>query len=154
VERLRGVMVGALAGAVATGPMTGVMVLIHRWLPEERGERLAPEKVVEDVAESVGAEEVVEDVGKERVVWISHYGFGAAMGAIYGAVMTQPRPVAERVASGVVFGLGVWAANYVVAFPAADFKASVEKEPGSRNAQMIVSHVVWGAVVGWLCRGR
>ena len=47
------------------------------------------------------------------------------------------------------FGLTVWILSYMGLFPILNFKSSAYKMTGSRNALMIVSHVVWGCVLGY-----
>jgi uncharacterized membrane protein YagU involved in acid resistance len=138
-------IVGTVAGLIATGPMTAVMTACKRMLPEEQQYNLPPEQVMEDVADSVHLQRALVPPQKEPIVWVAHYGYGALMGLIYGA-LTNGRS-SRSVGRGMAYGFGVWAANYLVALPTANMKASAHKEPAARNAMMIVSHLAWGVAL-------
>jgi putative membrane protein len=143
------VLAGALAGLTATGPMTALMVAAHEGLPAGERYGLPPERVTANAAWAVGAEEVA--AGREQRVWATlpvHFGYGAAMGAIYGAMADRvPGP---PVMKGVGFGLLVWAGSYLGLLPAAGLHRPATRETARRNGMMIGAHVVFGAVLGVL----
>ena len=77
---------------------------------------------------------------------VSHFGYGAAMGVLYGALRSKislPSPV-----KGVLFGLVVWAASYLGLLPLIGMLESGQREPGRRNLMMIAAHVIWGSTMG------
>ncbi|HZU70765.1 MAG TPA: DUF6789 family protein [Ktedonobacteraceae bacterium] len=145
---------GAMAGLIATIPMTLFMLAAHRLLPDWQKYALPPERVTNEIAERT---EVAEDMNKPQslgATLVSHFGFGTSMGALYS-------PVAKKVplspvVKGIAFGLLVWAANYLGIFSALKMRESAFNEPGRRNAMMIASHVIWGGTLGivenWLER--
>src|SRR5688572_12520800 len=146
------VLAGALAGLTATGPMTALMVAAHEGLPAGQRYGLPPERVTANAARAMGAEEVAAE--RERRVWATlpmHFGYGAAMGAIYGAVAERvPGPA---VVKGVGYGLVVWAGSYLGLLPAVGLHRPATREPAGRNGMMIGAHVVFGAVLGLLAEG-
>lgn len=53
---------------------------------------------------------------------------------------------------GVVYGLVVWATNYLGIVPLFHLAPSAAKSPPRRNFLMITAHVIWGGFLGWLVR--
>jgi hypothetical protein len=61
------------------------------------------------------------------------------------------------VASGVMFGLAVWAGSYLGWLPATGIRHHAKEDPPARNALMIAAHVVYGGATGAIVavtRGR
>ena len=110
---------------------------------------MPPERVTANAARAMGAEDVAAE--REPRVWATlpmHFGYGGAMGAIYGAVADRlPGPA---VVKGVGFGLLVWAGSYLGLLPAAGLHRPATREPAGRNGMMIGAHVIFGAVLGVL----
>lgn len=77
----------------------------------------------------------------------AHFAFGAATGALYGAA-TSHKHVSPGITSGVMFGLGVWAASYLGWVPLTGLMPPASQQPAQRNAMMVASHIVWGAALG------
>ncbi len=141
------ILLGALAGLAATGPMTLAMKLMHEQLPREERYPLPPRQVTEGLAEKAGLGEQLDEDEREKATWLSHFAYGAACGALYGAVSGER--VDERpLLAGVGFGLAVWAGSYLGWLPAAGVLSSATEHPPRRNALMIAAHVVWGATTG------
>ena len=146
------ILSGALAGLAATAPMTLAMKLMHEQLPREERYPLPPRQVTEGVAEKAGVNEKLDEDEREAATWASHFAYGAACGALYGAL--SGRGAAGRPAlSGVGFGLAVWGVSYLGWLPAAGILAPATKHPARRNALMIAAHVVWGATTGLALSG-
>lgn len=82
----------------------------------------------------------------EGATLVSHFGYGAAMGALYGLLAMKiplPSPI-----KGVLFGLVVWAGSYLGMLPLSGMSETGQREPGRRNLMMIAAHVVWGSTMG------
>ena len=143
------ILAGALAGLTATGPMTALMVAAHDSLPAGERYGLPPERVTANAARALGAKDVASE--REPRVWATlpmHFGYGAAMGAIYGTVADRlPGPATVK---GVGFGLLVWAGSYLGLLPAVGLHRPATREPAGRNGMMIGAHVIFGAVLGVL----
>ena len=137
------ILLGALAGLAATGPMTLAMKLMHEQLP--RGERypLPPRQVTEGLAEKAGVNEHLGEEGREAATWASHFAYGATCGALYGAVSGGRADSHPALA-----GVGVWLASYMGWIPGVRILKPAADHPPRRNLLMIAAHVVWGAGVG------
>ena len=140
-------LLGAIGGVVATGPMTAAMIVLHRRLP--RGERypLPPREITMKLAHETGVDAELDDTGRSAATIVSHFAYGAVCGALYsGAVEPRTQPIGK----GLLCGLLVWVVSYLGWLPAAGILRPATEHPARRNALMIVAHLVWGAVLGWL----
>ena len=141
------ILLGALAGLAATGPMTLAMKLMHEQLPREERYPLPPRQVTEGLAEKAGLGEHLDEEEREAATWVSHFAYGATCGALYGAVSGEGLDEHPLLA-GVGFGLAVWAGSYLGWLPAAGILSPATEHPARRTALMIAAHAVWGAGVG------
>jgi hypothetical protein len=133
----------------AAAPMTVAMAAIRRLLPPPYDrEALPPRQITDEAVERVGAEEELDEGHKQALTALSHFGYGAAMGATYERVLGGKRE--PTAANGALFGLAVWGVSYLGWLPALDFSPAAPREPAERNSMMVVSHLVWGGVTGWL----
>lgn len=139
---------GALAGLVATVPMTVAMVLLQRLLPRHLRYPLPPEQVTLRMIADQGAISHLHGPQRTIATGILHFGIGALGGACYSvAAKLVPAP---SVARGIGFGLLVWLTGYMGWLPALGILRPATKHPAQRNALMIAAHVVWGSVTGLL----
>jgi len=137
---------GALAGLVATLPMTLFMLLIHQLLPKWQQYALPPEEITDELAERADLKKHMDKEQKVGAALVAHFGYGAAMGALY-SIFTNVIPL-PAVMKGTLFGLVVWAGSYLGLIPAMDISTSADKEPMRRNLMMIAAHIVWGSATG------
>lgn len=145
----------AAAGFAATVPMTIVMEALRATLPAEQHRRMPPREVVdrtiEKAIETTGEGTELDDTDRLALTTAAHFAFGAAAGAVYGAVRSDPRPSARpALLMGVAYGLGVWAVAYGVGLPSLGLHPAAARDTRDRNEVLIVSHVVWGAVLAAL----
>ena len=139
---------GSVAGFLATAPMTLSMHLMHHRLPRRERYPLPPAEITAEVASKAGVEEHMDQPRLMAATLLSHFGYGAAVGALYGRVSRMlPGPPALR---ATVFGLGVWACSYLGLLPALRILRPATEHPARRNALMIAAHVVWGVALGLL----
>jgi uncharacterized membrane protein YagU involved in acid resistance len=141
-------VIGALAGLAATAPMTLAMRAMHRYLPNHQQYPLPPRLITDKVTEDVGIARPMAEEDQRLLTLVAHFSYGAAAGALYA-------PLAERVelppvASGVLYGLVVWAGSYLGLLPAAGILRPATEHPLRRTALMVAAHVVWGATTGAL----
>jgi putative membrane protein len=73
---------------------------------------------------------------------LMHYAFGAAVGALYGAI-AESRPGVTRLA-GIPFGMGVWATADEVSVPAAGLSSPPWERPPRAHTYSVLSHAVYG----------
>ena len=144
---MNGLVAGAVAGFVATIPMTLAMKAMHEYLPEEERYPLPPRLIVENAEEATGVEQELDEKDEHRLTLVSHFAYGTATGAAYG-VAADALGIKPNAVNGITFGLGVWGASYLGLLPALGLLAPATEHPARRNALMIASHIVWGASLG------
>lgn len=83
----------------------------------------------------------------------AHVGFGATMGALYGALFDRGADRRGAVMRGVGFGLAVWGTHYAGLIPALGIMPPPQRDRRGRGATMFLAHVVYGGVLGALTRG-
>lgn len=140
------ILLGAVAGLAATAPMSLAMKLMHERLPRREQYPLPPRQITEEIAERAGVNEQLDEEEREAATWASHFAYGAACGALYGAL--GERLDARPALAGAAFGVAVWAGSYLGWLPAAGLLSPATEHPARRNALMIAAHVVWGAAAG------
>jgi uncharacterized membrane protein YagU involved in acid resistance len=151
---------GALAGFIATGPMTATMALLFHGLPAQERYSLPPRELTESIlawrVPGLPAGETTHD----WLALISHFGYGALTGAAYGFL---PAARSHPLSAGMTHGVAVWAGSYLGWIPALNLLAPATHHPPRRNALMIAAHLVWGAALGlgtdrilrrWARRGK
>lgn len=142
------VLSGALAGLVATGPMTAAMQLMQQFVPFWKRRRLPPEEITAKLAEHRLLGKRLPKPAHLTLTWLSHLGYGAAAGSIY-APLAHKVPL-PPVVKGVIFGLLVWLVSYLGWLPALGVMRPATQQPTSRNTLMIIAHIVWGGLMGML----
>jgi len=130
---------GALAGVLATGAMSLLMLGAKRL--GALGEP-PPRRLVRRLSAALG---LARPRGKalDALALAAHFGFGATMGGVFGLL-----PVRARTSGGgMLFGLGVWAANYAGWLPQAGLMPPVHRDRPGRQPVMIAAHVVFGVAL-------
>ncbi|HYH18295.1 MAG TPA: hypothetical protein VD995_06720 [Azospirillum sp.] len=141
-------LAGALAGAIATVPMTWAMNRMHRRLPRRERYPLPPRLITERVAAAVDVADDLTGRQHEALALASHYAYGAAVGA--GCAPVIQATGAPPVVAGVGYGLAVWGASYLGWIPALRILRPATEHPARRVAMMLAAHMVWGAATGYL----
>jgi hypothetical protein len=140
---------GALAGAVATIPMTFVMLQVQSILPRDlKRKPLAPEQITANVEYKAGLN--LDEEAHQSATTVSHFGFGALAGILY--ALTADRARLNPWLKGPLFGFCVWAVSYLGWLPATGLMPHAKDEPKERNIMMILAHLVWGFAVTRLVR--
>lgn len=140
------VLLGAAAGVIATVPMTIVMEELHDVLPGEQPGPLPPREVSEGIYEQLTRHDDARERDMQRMTVLLHYAFGGAAGALFPLMGWRRGP--EAVGAGMIYGLTVWAGNYLGLLPALGVRHNARHDSTSRNVMMIAAHVVWGATLG------
>jgi uncharacterized membrane protein YagU involved in acid resistance len=131
-----------LAGAIATVPMT-VVIGIGRGLGLFRS--IPPRQITAEAADEVGLDEVTTSPAFGPV-WLGlHVAFGAVSGVGYALV--RPFLPAQPVPGGMMYGLGLWAANYLGIMPALGLFPPPAQAGPRRTLVMIVAHLVYGVTL-------
>lgn len=140
-------LAGALAGFVATIPMTAAMVAMHRRLPRRERYPLPPREITDVLMdEAVGPDDRPREEGMRALTLAAHFGYGAAAGSLFGPI--APVTPVRAAAAGVAYGLAVWTGSYLGLLPVLGILVPATEHPPRRNALMIAAHVAWGATLG------
>jgi hypothetical protein len=140
---LRRLGAGACAGALATLPMTAVMLVAQR--VGAMG-RMPPAKITEAGLDAAGAESTPGPL-KRAATAALHVGFGAAAGALY-AWWSGRGPGRRGIPQGAAFGTLVWAVSYAGWVPALGIMAPPQRDRQGRPTSMLLAHWVYGGVLG------
>ena len=130
---------GALAGAVATVPMSAVMLALRKQMGEQ-----PPDVITTKAAHAVGANPTEDEA--DALASVAHVAFGAAGGVAY-ALLPAWGPPPLR---GVLTGLAIWVSAYQGWVPALRIMPKASEDQPKRPGVMIGAHVVYGAVLGVL----
>jgi len=131
-------LIGGIAGFVGTMAMTGAMRRMHARLPEKERYPLTPREIVDSGSKQFGV--ALTDEAAKDVTTLSHFLYGAAMGAMIAAANPDPK---KR--TGAAAGVAVWLASYMGWIPAVGTLEPATEHPVRRNALMIAAHLVWGS---------
>ena len=137
---------GAVAGLVATAPMTLFMERMHQQLPARERYPLPPSEIVEQLTEQAGVSDQIDRREHVGLTMLAHFGYGAAAGALYAPLAQALR--APPILGGAAFGLAVWGGSYLGLLPALGLLRPATEHPARRNALMIGAHIVWGVTLG------
>ena len=135
---------GLVAGAVATVPMSAVMLVAERL--GAMGAQ-PPEQVTSEALGAAGADDVSEGE-RHSVASLAHLAFGAGGGAAFAVLHRRLRLPVPLLAQGIAFGLAVWAASYQGWIPALGILPPASDDRPGRRRAMFAAHVVYGAVLG------
>lgn len=141
---IRELIDGAKTGAVATVPMSVIMLAADvLGIMDEP----APDELTQRMLEALGRRRG-EGAGQHALATAGHFGYGAAIGALY-ALLRRRLPLHRSPGlQGVAYGLAVWLASYHGWVPALRLMPPPERDAPGRPATMIAAHIVFGAALG------
>ena len=128
--------------------MTIVMLVMHWVLRRSTPEELPPTQIVRKASEISGAGIEDEEPWFGATQILSHFGFGAVAGT--GSLFLPSGVIRRARLAGPVYGLLVWLANYLGLLPALGLLPPATEQPSQRNLIMIVAHLTWGVVLGFV----
>ena len=147
---LRKLLKGALAGFIATAPMSISMIVGWRLLPNREKYHLPPRLITEEITERVGIEDRIPEEGLIGLTIFSHFAYGAVFGITY-ALFDHRIPIHSSL-KGALAGVVLWMGSYLGWLPALGILTPATRHPWRRNLLMIVAHVIWGVTLGELMR--
>lgn len=140
---------GAVAGFIATIPMTIFMRRLFKELPPNEKYPLPPRIITENLTKKIGIKKEIEKAGgMTPATWVSHFAFGTAAGLWYG--LRNFRTKDASTGDGIRFAMKVYALQYGGTLPMSGLFPPIQSQPLERNALMVAAHVVWGATLGFL----
>ena len=137
---------GAVAGTLATGLMSAVMLVAKRI--GLMGE-MPPETITARFLDRLGWRHRSGET-QDLLAVVTHVGFGAAAGSLFAVIQRRFRPPVPPVAAGMVFATSVWLISYQGWVPALGIMAPASRDRPGRPQSMLVAHLVFGAVLGAL----
>lgn len=143
---MRRLFKGAMAGLVATIPMSISMLIGWSLLPRREKYPLPPRLLTEEITERAGIEGRMSETELTSASVLSHFGYGALAGSTY-AFLERKIPLASSL-KGSVAGLLVWGLSYLGWVPALKILPPATEHPWRRNLIMILAHLVWGVTLG------
>ena len=141
---------GAGDGVAATAAMSGIMYAAHR---AGRLGRPPPATITDRALHLLGRDDA-SDEKKTALTWVAHLTFGASAGALYAAPGRAPRSWGRAAVEGAAFGAAVWLVSYAGWVPALSILPPPHRDRRGRPTSMLVSHLVFGAVLGLLGERR
>lgn len=141
---IRAGLAGAIAGGIATIPMSTLMLAAQRlgYLGD------SPPRLMSAVALGAAGK---HDPGKLTEVAIAtelHVSIGVVNGALFGVLTERAGMRIHRGIQGTVFGTLVWALAYRGWMPMLKIMPPMEKDRPDRQVVMFLSHIVFGGVLG------
>jgi hypothetical protein len=125
-------VIGGIAGFVATMAMTAAMRRLHAKLPAKERYPLTPREIVDTTLAPPAS--IAPDL-----TLAAHFAYGAACGALIAAAS----PRIGRF-GGAAAGGGIWLASYMGWIPAIGALKPATGHPLRRNLVMIGAHFAWG----------
>lgn len=141
---------GALAGLLATVPMTIFMRRAWRMLPRREKYPLPPRLITRKMTKETSVDDKLNADELTSLTLTLHFLFGAATGSLYGVI--EPRIRLNANVKGILMGLAVWSGSYLGWIPAFHILPPATEHPWRRNVLMILAHVVWGMFLGTFTR--
>jgi hypothetical protein len=125
-------VIGGIAGFVATMAMTSAMRRLHRQLPARERYPLTPREIVDSALDPPAA-------AAPDLTLIAHFAYGAGCGALIAAA----NPRIGRL-GGAAAGGAVWLTSYMGWLPAFGVLKPATEHPLRRDAVMLGAHFAWG----------
>lgn len=143
---LRKMLRGAVAGLMATVPMTIFMQASWLRLPARELHPLPPRRITRRLLRETGLHRRVNQLNERILTWLLHFLFGAAAGSIYG-ILDEKIPGDEDV-KGLLAGTMLWSGSYLGWIPLFGILPPATRHPWRMNVLMIVAHFIWGLTLG------
>ena len=136
----RSLVKGLLAGLIAGLAATAAKSIAERFYPPlQKGEPAPPEILAEELA-GHRLNRSTMTVASESI----HWGFGAAVGAAYGALAEFYPAATDK--EGATFGLALMTLTHETALPAMGLSAQVEDQTPREQTSEAASHLLYGLV--------
>lgn len=136
---------GAAAGLVATALMTPVQLVGMRLIPRSLRDRWMPHHVLTGITRKLGMSRHLDSKQEDALTVAAHFAYGGSFGVLYSLWRRRDGPT---VASGIAFGLAVWAVSYGGYLPASGLTPPPEHHDAFSMARLAAAHAVYGATLG------
>lgn len=137
---------GAVAGLLATIPMTIFMLMAWKRLPQREKYPSPSRLITRNVVKRLESPQKLGNRNLTALTLLLHFLYGALTGSFYGT-LEQRIPLHQSV-KGSLYGVSVWSGSYLGWIPAFGIASPATKHPWRRNVLMIVAHLIWGTALG------
>ncbi len=138
---------GASAGALATAPMSAVMMGAKQFgLVGE----MPPEKITKSLLKRTRISPSEEH--QDALATALHFGFGSAAGALFGVI--APKRLIARIPMGMGYGAAIWGVSYMGWIPAFGIMPHAARDRRDRQMMMLAGHLVYGTALAILVGRR
>lgn len=144
---MKSLQAGIWSGVMATGSMTAALFYLNRSIDTEEEKPLPPAMLSNDFLDTLGIADKLTSAQRENFTMISHFGYGAACGALYSLLSSQYK--SNPLLKGTLFGLAVWSGSYLGWMPPLGLRTAAQNMSKGRNAMMFLAHIAWGASLGF-----
>ena len=117
---------------------------------DDGGGENATVKAAQAISQAVGCGQI-PDSQKELAGTAVHYGFGAAVGAVYGVMASEVPTVTSGF--GIAYGSVVWLFSDEVAVPVLGLSPAPSKSPLSTHLSALAAHCLYGFTTDLVMRG-
>jgi putative membrane protein len=131
---IKGFVAGAIGGLVGAAAKAAGEII---YPPRIEGQIAPPAVLINRMASHPLSEEA-----EEASVRAIHWGFGALVGGVYGALAEYQPAVTGRL--GANFGLTLCGITHISALPLMGLTESPENQPAREHASELVTHAVYG----------
>jgi hypothetical protein len=142
-DRAPVLVIGAIAGIVATAAMTIAAAALFPRLRSGEQYPLPPREITDQVSVKFFGIRLREPAALAATL-IDHFGFGAGAGALF---WTPFGLRGRSLRSSVAYAFAVWLISYFGWVPAFKLLRPAHHHPTARNGLMLVVHAVWGTVL-------
>ncbi len=146
-KRLHDTITGARAGLVATAAMSLLMLAARR---AGLTGRLPPRAIADRASAELPPGEQPTEEQRDVLAIAAHFGFGAALGALFGLATSGLRRMWLSTALGTAYGVAVYLVSYQGWLPALDVLPPATRDRPGRTLTMVVGHLVFGSTLGAL----
>lgn len=156
---IKSIAIGAVAGLAGAWAMNGFQALLSSLSKsDEQSEQKPSEEQSDDAtvktAKAISRTIFQHELSDDEKQWAGpavHYGFGASVGALYGA-LAETCPIVQS-GFGLTYGTAVWATADEMAVPAFGLSKPIPETEARSHASALASHLVYGVVTNAAWRG-
>ena len=105
----------------------------------------APERITEGLLHRAGVR--LDRDTEDQVTAMSHVGFGAGAGALYGVLAPRDTDLPRALALGLGYATALYAVSYAGWVPALGLLAPPDRDQPARQVVMLVAHWLYGVSI-------
>lgn len=143
----RSLLKGAVAGLIGGLAGAGAKILAEKIFPPREADRVSPPVALVERAAGHALTDEQRRVAESAV----HWGFGAAAGAVYGAMAEEEPSLGAW--KGAAFGLALNRMTHEMVLPKLGVVPAIEEQAAKERVSEWITHAVFGIVTDIVRRG-